>query len=320
MPIELRVLLAWGLAFAATYWLTPFMFRVADKTGIVDVPRGRHAHAQTTPLLGGLAIFAGVMLAAELLAPSLAFAVALPLALGAGLVDDYCKTHGKELPALPKLVLQLLPATTLVLLGHTIDHISNPFSGGILILPWWLDYPLTLAWLIGMTNAVNFLDGMDGMVAGLTAVATFALLIIALVRGAAPTAVWVAATLGACIAFLRYNFPPASIFMGDTGSNFLGFLLAAIAVTGYFKVATLAGVAAPMLVLALPMLNVGFVIFRRMRKGKSLIQALTEADLEHSFNVFRRRTNFNPKETVLIFLLAAMALSLSALGVVSVYR
>jgi UDP-GlcNAc:undecaprenyl-phosphate/decaprenyl-phosphate GlcNAc-1-phosphate transferase len=320
MPIELRLLLAWGLAFGVTYWLTPLMMRLAKKTGIVDVPRGRHAHERATPLLGGLGIFAGVLTGALILAPSLALAISLPLAMGAGLFDDYCKTHGKELPALPKLVLQLLPATVLILMGNTIDHVSNLFGHGMLILPWWLDYPLTLAWLVGMTNAINFLDGMDGMVAGLTAVAAFTLLILALAKGAAPTAVWVTAILGACIAFLRYNFHPASIFMGDTGSNFLGFLLAALAVTGYFKAATLAGVAAPLLVLAMPMLNVLFVIFRRIRKGKSFLQALTEADLEHSFNVFRRRTNFNAMETVLVFLIAAMLLSVSALGFVSAYR
>jgi UDP-GlcNAc:undecaprenyl-phosphate GlcNAc-1-phosphate transferase len=307
------VALSWGIAFGLTYWLTPQMMRLAARTGMVKKPGGRHIHTRPTPLLGGLALFAGTAVAALLLAPNLALGITVPLALAAGLVDDYCKCKGADLPALPKLVLQFLPAILLVTMGYTIDHVTNPF-GGMWILPWYIDYPLTIAWLVGMTNAVNFLDGMDGMLAGVSSVAFFTLLIMALTLGATTTAIWVAAGLGACLAFLRYNFPPASIFMGDAGSNFLGFLLAAIAVTGYFKAATLAGVAAPLLVLFIPMFNVVFVVIRRMRKGKSFIQALTEGDLEHSFNVFKQRMNFNPMETVLVFLMAAMFFSMSALG------
>lgn len=320
MPTELRVFLAWGAAFGVTYLLTPAVSQLAHRTGLVDVPRGRHAHQRPTPLLGGLAIFAGILVGALLLAPDLPLAITLPLAFGAGLVDDYRKCRDTELGAVPKLILQFLPAVVFVWMGNTISHVSNPFGSGMLVLPWWVDIPITLAWLVGMTNAVNFLDGMDGMVSGVSAVATFTLLILALAKGDAHTATWVAATLGACLAFLRYNFPPASIFMGDAGSNLLGFLLAAVAVDGYFKTATLAGMAAPLLILSLPMLNVLFVVVRRMRQGKSFIQALTEGDLEHSFNVFRRRTNFSPTETVLVFLMAAMLLSASALGFVFAYR
>lgn len=315
MAPELRLFVAWVIALGVTYWLTPRIRRLAEATNMVDMPRGRHAHAHTTPLLGGVAIFLGVMLSAMLLAPDLALGVSLPLAFAAGLVDDYYKCRGKDLGAIAKLVLQFLPAVVFVLLGHTIDHISNPFGPGMLILPWWLDYPLTLAWLVGMTNAVNFLDGMDGLATGLVAIAAFTLLIIALVKGALPVAIWVGATVGACLAFLRFNFHPAQIFMGDAGSNFLGFLLAAIAVMGYFKAATLMGLAAPLLALAVPVLNAVFVIVRRLRQGKSLVQAFTLADLEHSFNVLHRKAGFNPMETVLVFLLGAMLISASALGI-----
>jgi UDP-GlcNAc:undecaprenyl-phosphate GlcNAc-1-phosphate transferase len=314
MSVELRVLLAWGMGLGLTYWLTPRMIRLANVTGLVKMPGGRHVHARTTPLLGGLALFAGVMIPGLLLAPNLTLGITLPLALLAGLVDDYSKCKAADLPALPKLVLQFLPAILFLVLGNGIDYMSNPFGPGMLVLPWWIDVPLTLAWLVGMTNAVNFLDGMDGMLAGITAVAAFTLLVMALAQGSDLTAVWMAATLGACLAFLRYNAHPAAIFMGDAGSNFLGFLLAAIAVVGYFKAATLAGIAAPLLVLFIPMFNVAFVIIRRMRKGKSFIQALTEADLEHSFNVLRRRMDFSPLETVLVFLMAAIFFSASALG------
>lgn len=315
MPNELRLFLAWALAFAITYGLTPQIMRLARATDLIDRPRGRHAHERPTPMLGGLALFAGVMVAAELLAPNLALGLTLPLALLAGLVDDWMKARKRDLPAWPKLLLQLLPAIVLMAMGYTIHHISNPFGSGMLMLPWWLDYPLTFAWLVGMTNAVNFLDGMDGLLAGLVAIAAFTLFIIALVKGAPDVAVWMAAAFGANLAFLGYNFYPAKIFMSDTGSNFLGFFLAAISVTGYFKAATLVGLAAPLLALAIPMLNVAFVVVRRMLQGKSFVQALTMGDLEHSFNVLHRWSGFNPMETVLVFLLGAMLISASALGI-----
>lgn len=316
MPIELSVFLAWALAFGLTYQLTPRLIQLAHKSGMVKVPGGRHIHAKTMPLLGGVALFGGIMAGGLLFSPSLTLAITLPLAMLAGLADDYCKCKGTDLPALPKLGLQLLPALVFVAMGNTIHHVSNPFGPDMITLPWWVDYPLTMAWLIGMTNAVNFMDGMDGLATGVTAVASFTLFILALAMGAAPTAIWMAATLGACIAFLRFNFHPASVFMGDAGSNFLGFLLAAIAVMGYFKAATLTGLVVPLLALFLPMFNVVFVVIRRMGQGKSLMQALTHGDLEHSFNVLNRQAGFNPMETVLVFLLVAMLLSASALGMV----
>lgn len=314
MPIEVRILLAWGGAFALVNWLTPHAMRLARSTGMVDIPRLYHEHPAPTPLLGGLALFAGVMTAGLLLAPSGTLALPLALALLVGLYHDYRKCRGAELRAPAKLALQVLPAAVLMLSGHSIDHVSLP-GPGLLVLPWWVDYPLTLLWLVGMTNAVNFLDGMDGLVAGLCAVATFTLMIIAMVKGVPFMAIWAAAAMGACVAFLRYNFHPARVFMGDAGTHFLGFLLGAMAVLGYFKAATLAGLSAPLLALFIPVFNVVFVVVRRLRKGKSLLQALTEGDLEQSFNVLGRRTGFNPMETVLVFLLAAMLLSASALGI-----
>lgn len=315
MPTELTLLLAWGASFGVTYWLTPMVSRWAQRVGMVKVPGGRHQHQRTTPLLGGLSLFAGIYLVAMVLEPNFSLGLALPLALLAGLADDLIKCRGGDLPALPKLVMQVLPALVMVLTGETIGHISNPFGPGMLILPLWLDFGLTMFWLIGMTNAVNFLDGMDGLVAGLVSVASFTLLAVALAKGSAMVAVWAAAMLGAALAFLRYNFHPASIFMGDAGSNFLGFLLAGLSVSGYFKAATLAGLSAPLLALFIPVFNVVFVVIRRMRQGKSLVEAFTHADLEHFFNVLHRWSGFNPMETVLVILLAAMLLSASALGI-----
>jgi UDP-GlcNAc:undecaprenyl-phosphate GlcNAc-1-phosphate transferase len=313
MTTDLRLLLAGLAAFLLAYALTPQAARLAERLGLVKYPGGRHLHTKPTPLLGGLALFAGIYIPGVLAAPDMALAICLPLALISGLVDDWCKCKGLELPALPKLILQFLPAVSFVFLGRTIMYLSNPFGGGLIVLPVWLDWGLTIAWLVGMTNAVNFLDGMDGLLAGVTAVASFSLMVIALIKQVPFTASWMVAIFGASLAFLRYNFPPAKLFMGDTGSNFLGFTLAALAVSGYFKAATLAGLVAPLLALFIPLFNVVFVILRRMRQGRSFVEALTVADLEHSFNVLGRRTGFNTMETVLVFIL--MGMMVSAVGV-----
>lgn len=329
---SLRVLASWGLALLLTLGLIPHVMRLAQRTGLVDHPGGRKTHAAPTPLLGGLAIALSVLLSGALLAPAAPVAIAaaagagkaaavaprwvLPAAAGlaflVGLLDDYVKSRRRDLPALPKLLAQLAPTALLVAAGVRINYFSNPF-GGVIYLPEWADLLLTVCWLVGMTNAVNFIDGLDGLAAGVVGVATFTLTIVALALGQINSAVWVAAVLGACMGFLRYNFPPARIFMGDAGSNFLGFTLAAVSLSGYFKTATLAGLVVPLFALGLPVLNGFFVVIRRMCKGKSFVQALSVGDREHSFDVLRRR-GFNTMETVLIFLLLAMALSAAGLG------
>lgn len=309
MSIEWSVLCTWVLSFALVYWLTPKASRLAERTEILDRPGGRHVHTRITPMLGGLAIYAGTVTAATLFAPSLPLLVAGTMAMLVGLADDYHKARGRELAVLPKLLGQFLPAVTLMAWGYTIGFVTNPFGPGVLYLNWWVDYPLTLIWLVGMTNAVNFIDGMDGLASGVVGIAAFTLLIMALMKDSAQTAVWVVSILGACLAFLRYNFHPASIFMGDAGSNFLGFMLAALSVTGYFKVTTLAGLAAPVLALSLPVLNGVFVVVRRLSKG----QKFYEAQPDHSFNLVKKM-GFNTMETVLIFMLVAMLLSGTALS------
>lgn len=311
MPIEYGVLATWVISFALVFWLTPHVARLAERTGVVDRPGGRHTHQKVTPMLGGLAIYLGIMAAAMLFAPSWPLLVTGTLALLVGFADDYSKSRGRELPPLPKIVGQLLPALVLMSWGGvTIGFLTNPFGPGVLFLPWWIDYPLTLLWLVGMTNALNFIDGMDGLAAGVVSVAAFTLLVMALVRDAGQTAFWVAAILGANLAFLRYNFHPASVFMSDTGSNFLGFLLAAISVTGYFKATTLAGLAAPVLALSLPVLNGVFVVIRRLMNG----QKFYEGRRDHSFDLVMSRMGLNTMETVLAFLMVAMLLSGTALG------
>lgn len=309
--MELQVIGAWVISFSLVYWLTPRVATWAERLGVVDRPGGRHTHTRVTPMLGGVAIFAGVLAAALLFAPDLPLLFTALLALLVGLADDLSKSRGWELPPLPKFLGQLLPSVVLMAWGGvTIGYLTNPLGPGVLYLPDWLDYAVTLLWLVGMTNAVNFIDGMDGLAAGVVSIGAFTLLVMALVFGAGSTAVWVAALLGANLAFLRYNFHPASIFMGDAGSNFLGFVLAAISVKGYFKATTVAGLAAPVLALSLPVLNGLFVVIRRVASGRKFY----EAGRDHSFDFIKNRMGLNTMETVLTFLMVAMLLSGTALG------
>lgn len=326
----LRVLVAWLLALLTSLWLIPRLIRLGPRVGMMDYPGERKPHAQPTPLLGGVGIFVAAAVGGLLMNPPQAVTMtALPggvepsvgppgwvLGLGSalcfaiGFLDDYLKSRQRELRVAPKFLLQLLPAAVLVLAGVRFHYVSNPFGGGVLYLPVWLDVVLTVLWVVGMANAINFIDGLDGLAAGVVSVATFTLTIVALALGQVGPAVWMAALLGACLGFLRYNFSPARIFMGDSGALFLGFTLAVVALAGYFKTATVAGLVVPLFALSLPVLNGVFVVGRRLLLGRPAYQA----DREHSFDVLRRR-GYNTTETVLIFLLIAMALSAAGMGI-----
>lgn len=312
MPV-LHVIGAFGLAAAVTYLLVPPLIRLAQHLGLVKEPGGRHIHRHPTPLLGGAALFLGTASAGMLLATDWRFLTALSLAFAVGLLDDWLKCRGRELSALPKLFLQMLPALLWVSGGHTIRFLSHPLPNvGYILLPTWLSTLFTLIWLLGMMNAVNFIDGMDGLAAGVVQLSATFLALTALLRGDVAVAVWLAAIAGACLAFLRFNFHPAKVFMGDAGSNVLGFFLAALAIRGYLKTATLTSLAASFLFFAIPLFNVGFVLLRRLRLGKSFYRALTEGDLEHSFNVVSRKFRLTPTQTVALFW--TMELVTSGLG------
>lgn len=339
---SLRVFAAWGLSLAIALRTLPYLMELAVRWRWVDPPGGRKIHDHPVPLAGGWALFLAAVPVAWLLAPAPPVATlpaaaagvpgapgqmvpvnpipgwlvpaAMTLAFLVGLLDDYAKVRRRDLPAAIKIAGQAVPAILLIAGGVEMNYIRSPL-GGLLMLPQWLDLPLTFCWLVGVTNAVNFIDGLDGLAGGVVGVAAFTLTMVALSLHQTAVAVWVAALLGACMGFLRYNFPPARVFMGDAGSNFLGFALAAISLTGYFKTATVAGLVVPLFALSLPVLNTVFVVLRRVSKGRSLVQALTVADREHSFDVLKRRGGFNTTETVLIFLLIAMALSAAGMGI-----
>jgi UDP-GlcNAc:undecaprenyl-phosphate GlcNAc-1-phosphate transferase len=272
----------WGalVAFGVVVLLTPAVGGMARRLGVVDAPGGRRVNQLPVPRLGGLALFLGILV------PSLAF---LPLghqtrglllggavALTVGMVDDF-----RGLPWYGKLGGQVAAAAVLTGFGVWVDRFTFPFLG-IHTLPSWVGIPLTIVWIVAIMNMVNFLDGLDGLAAGVSAIAGLTFCVIALSLGKVDAAVLSAILFGACLGFLRHNFYPARIFMGDSGALLLGYMLAAISVQGLLKTAATVALFFPLLVLAVPIVDTTFVVARRLRHGERVFEA-DQAHLHHRF-------------------------------------
>ncbi len=281
MSLDYFVLLRVGLtlvtALVVSLLATPLVKVLAQKMGAMDVPKDdRRMHHVPIPRMGGLAIFLGFLIASLAFLPqidrgmrSILYGAVVIVILG--VLDDRF-----TLRALPKLFVQIAAACIVVFYGNVrIDKLTNPF--GTTLSSFWnlgaLSYPLTIIWIVAITNAVNFIDGLDGLACGVSCISSVNLLVIALLVADAPVAVVVAAMTGACLGFVPYNFNPAKIFMGDTGSTFLGFMLATISIQGLFKAYTVISFAVPFLLLGLPIFDICFSVIRRVAHGKNPMQA-----------------------------------------------
>lgn len=253
------------VGFATALSMTPLSRAIALRLGVVDKPNQRKLHTDHKPMMGGLAIFAGFSIAIILFAlPNNLYALSAIL-LGAtllavvGLIDDRY-----ELGIKAKLVAQAVATVMLIAAGIHIQLFNTPL----------LDYPLTLVWVIALTNAVNFLDNMDGLSAGLSAIAGLAFTFLAYSEGLVLVSVLSAALAGSAIGFLIYNFSPASSFMGDMGALVLGFTLAVLGIELRFGAQPLNVTwMVPILVLALPIFDICLVVFTRISEGRSPGQA-----------------------------------------------
>ena len=287
----------WGalVAFVIVMLLTPAVGGMARLLGVVDTPGGRRLNLRPVPRLGGLALFLGIFV------PSLAF---LPLGretrgllLGAavavtvGAIDDFRGLRWWE-----KLGGQLIAAGIPTGFGIWVDRFTFPFIG-IHTVPAWLGVPLTILWIVAIMNMVNFLDGMDGLAAGVAAIAGLTFAVIALSLSKPDAAIMSAIVFGACVGFLRHNFYPARIFMGDSGALLLGFVLAALSVQGLLKTAATVALFFPLLVLAVPIVDTTFVVARRLRHG----QKVFEGDQAHLHHRFLRRGFSQPRAALTIW-------------------
>jgi UDP-GlcNAc:undecaprenyl-phosphate GlcNAc-1-phosphate transferase len=272
----------WGALVALTVvvLLTPAVGGMARRLGVVDAPGGRRVNQLPVPRLGGLALFLG------LLVPALAFLhlghqtrgllLGAAVAVTVGIVDDF-----RGLPWYAKLGGQAAAAGVLTGFGVWVDRFTFPFVG-IHTLPSSVGIPLTIVWIVAIMNMVNFLDGLDGLAAGVAAIAGLTFSVIALSLGKVDAAVVSAIVFGACVGFLRHNFYPARIFMGDSGALLLGYVLAAVSVQGLLKTAATVALFFPLLVLAVPIVDTTFVVVRRLKHGERIFEA-DQAHLHHRF-------------------------------------
>lgn len=252
-------------AFAMCYILTPIVRSVALRLGFVDKPGGRHIHKIPIPLLGGVAIYLAFILTSlhrvTMDSDLLGLLVGSTVIVVVGIIDDIM-----ELPAKLKFLGQIIAAVIVVLYGIRIEFVTNPFGGMIYLGAW--SIPVTILWIVSITNVINFVDGLDGLAAGVSSIAAFSLFVVAAEKGQAAIALLTIALAASGVGFLRYNFNPARIFMGDTGAMFLGFSLATISVIGALKGATTIALAIPVLALGLPILDTAFAIVRRVENGQ----------------------------------------------------
>lgn len=280
--------ISFTLAFIVAFSTTPVAKSLAFKIGAVDIPKdNRRMHKQPIARLGGFAIIIGFFIAilfsvisTKLLKTGTAIVFDkqfIGLLMGGsiiailGVIDDI-----KSLSAKLKFPIQIIAAVIVAMTGTRIDFVTNPFSEiGISTFGPWISYPLTILWIVGITNAINFIDGLDGLAAGVSSIASLSLFFVSVMRPDPDigTAVLAAILAGSTMGFLPYNFNPAKIFMGDTGATFLGFMLGAISIQGTYKSYTAIAIAVPILVLALPLFDTIFAILRRLASGKSPMTA-----------------------------------------------
>jgi UDP-GlcNAc:undecaprenyl-phosphate/decaprenyl-phosphate GlcNAc-1-phosphate transferase len=276
IPIQTYHLITFLVAAVVVLWTTPDVRNIGIKSGRLDKPSERKVHQRPMVRLGGVAIFAGTIISLLIiwwlggfgLLPSEKEWQIRGVILGGagffliGLADDLL-----NLSPLTRLLMQIVVATGAWKVGVSIDFLSIP-TGGLIQLGW-LSLPITILWLVGMVNAINWIDGLDGLAAGVSGITAIVMLVVTLFIQQPAIALIAAALAGASFGFLRYNFNPAQIFMGDGGAYFMGFTLAAVAVIGLAKAAAVTAVLLPFIILAVPIVDMSTVILGRILRGKS---------------------------------------------------
>ena len=310
--------LAFVIAAGVALAITPGVIFLAAKTGAMDAPDARKVHKKPIPRIGGLGIYAAFMVAIlgimqfidvepEVLFEVTGLFVGGSLIVLVGVIDDY-----KNLPAKVKLVGQIIAAAVLVIAFDVrIDFITDPF--GDFIYTEWLAIPITIFWIVGLTNTVNLIDGLDGLAAGVSTIAATTIFLVALQQNILLVAVLTAALAGAAFGFLYYNFNPARIFMGDSGSMFLGYMLAGISVIGAVKCAATIALIVPILALGLPILDTTFAIVRRYRGGVPIFKP-DKGHLHHRL----MDLGFSQRQAVLLMYVISALLGLSAVALTEV--
>lgn len=268
-----QLLLIFLFAFGLSLILTPIAIKIAPKIGAVDIPKdNRRMHTKPMPRFGGMAVFIGTIAAMLAFMPLdtrvIGIIVSGSLIYLIGIIDDL-----KGMPAKVKLVGQIVCAVILFIFSVRISGIANPFGDGYLEFPIILSLIITVMWIVGITNTVNLIDGLDGLAGGISIIAAICIACTASLAGYHEVIPGLLALAGGALGFLPYNFNPAKIFMGDGGSLFLGFMLAALSVMTPVKGATIFAMVIPILVLAIPIFDTAFAILRRLINKRPIMEA-----------------------------------------------
>lgn len=270
-----KMIVAPVVAFLICFLMTPQVKRFAENVGAIDVPKDdRRVHDHPIPRMGGLAIFTGFVLAVlffvDMDTQIMGLLLGAVIIVVMGALDDILTLN----PWI-KLLGQILAALVVIRCGIVFDAISNPVLSGVnaTIQIGWLSYPITVLWIVACTNAVNLIDGLDGLAVGVSAISSFFMMLGSLFLPIGSVPLLLACLCGACVGFMPYNLNPAKIFMGDVGSQFLGFVLSVISTMGLFKFHTIITFLVPILSLAVPLGDTFFAFFRRIINGQSPFHA-----------------------------------------------
>lgn len=303
-PIYLYVC-AFGTAVFITVLSVPVVKRIALYFHFVDIPNSRKVHTKVMPRLGGVSIalgFAAGFLVLQPHSPYLpAFIIGALIVIGTGILDDKY-----NLPARLKFIAQIIAAIVFVSNGPVINFVSIPFIGYIQF--GWVSYPLTIFWIIMVTNAINLIDGLDGLADGVSSIALISLLIMAIINHQVLAVALTIILLGGTLGFLVFNFHPARIFMGDCGSMFIGYTIAAISVAGLFKSLTLFSLILPIIILAVPIFDTFLAFTRRLMNGQNVFKPDNQ-HLHHRLIT----AGFSHRTTVLIIYVISLFFNISAI-------
>lgn len=317
------IAIAFVLALITSYVIVPYSMRFAKKVNAIDKPEERRINKVVMPRLGGLGIIAGFFVSMIYLIISMELEskdvldeyhmkiiglfIGLIIMGLVGFIDD-CK----QIKPLWKLLGQTLAAGVVIAFGITIGDFNLPIIDRLIELNNGMEYIITWFWIVGITNAINLTDGLDGLSSGITLIACVSLLIIFAINGSPIVSIiLITALAGGIIGFLPYNVNPAKTYMGDCGSNFLGFSISIISIIGIAKTYTMLVIIAPLIVLALPIFDTAFAIIRRVIKGKS-IKAIFEPDNGHLHHKLMK-LGYTQKESVLILYGIATTLGMFAI-------
>lgn len=317
------IAIAFVLAFITSYVIVPYSMRLAQRVKAIDVPEKRRINKVEMPRLGGLGIIAGFFVSMIYLIVSMELEnktiideyslKIIGLFLGLiiisiiGFIDD-CK----NVKPIFKLLGQTLAAVVVMAFGITIGDFNIPVFDKLIELNGIMEYVITWFWIVGITNAINLTDGLDGLSSGITLIACVSLLIIFAINGSPIVSIiLITALAGGIVGFLPYNVNPAKTYMGDCGSNFLGFSISIISILGIAKTYTFIVIIAPLIVLALPIFDTVFAVLRRVIKGKSF-KAIFEPDNGHLHHRLMK-LGYSQKEAVLILYGVATTLGMFAI-------